>query len=1829
MNFGFSCTDCCELIPQLYGMGLKAARALGERFLFGEPIEDQLAKNMPLPGSPEPLVTSQGDWVQVSTSGYSTYAISSDGSLWSNSAIFEVINEMRMFDAGPWEMIDHISGPNPVTLGIKQDGTLWQWDHSTLAGREFAPRIVLEPQGIERVDISTEWWGDKKGGKYSLPPSVSITMESDSPPLPESFEPSRLASATPRMEYFATEATVTSGGSGYHSPPPITITDGNTSAPASEVVMDYHVSDVALGSGGAGYLTPPTVTVVHSEDDDPPSARAVVEVSKMGCVVTGVDVTSGGGGYSSPPDVLVNGVVDRRFTTRVVGGSVTAVDFEWPTKIDEPSVSISLSGGGGSGAVALARSRLNHVVTISLVSGGSGYRSVPRVVFSGGGGGGAEAAVHVSGSVERVVCNSSVAYASSPTATVGSGDAVVSVVSYGAVAEVILDDPGLGYSSGVTGKDVTPTPGGSVAMSYFRFKPKVSFTRQAGDAYSDSDAGSTAEATASLTAAPIKTIEIMFFADPDYDHAGKAGRVFVVGQSHRKWEDGQDFASGFDIVAEVTVTASPAAYSVNIIKRGADMKVQPFAAWHPVEIFPVQPLPGTTWRSASAGEYFSLAIGSDGYPYWWDVYRRLPVSSPTRYGATVFIKNLTILSYNPSIAIPPPPWATGLPNPDSWAASAMLNQIDRGASPYLSAFVGKTAKCIPTSKSWGYISAPTVAFSGCTGTVELHGPGPCKSVVAAGPHAYAIEENGTLWKLNCNVSTFGDWTASFIALGSRRFWFPASGAIFVESGGAGYSGQYATVFYDEVTTRAIVPTARQYPLLKWCGSAMGLGTALYKHCLPVGILNNCEIDVPSTFPSPTMTASSGSGAALTRSPMRIRHLGTGPGKVGLGKTWRAVTKDGYGMLENGDLFFLTGEIGEYPEYPGAPMPNSQQRPYAMIRDSLGVMPDQTLRRIGRPFVSTEKIIGDVELIIDDPGGGYTEPAMLAFSSQPPRTAVVGSSLNAGLWAVGVLRGGSGFNTAPTISVSGGGGSGGTARAVIAGGLHSVTVSSAGSGYRLPPKVSFSQPGISASATCLLNENGGVSSVQITSGGRYRAAPDVIFTPVPDIGSVSVTSGGSGYSSPPGVVIVGGGGDGAAAESVIDGRVTSVFLSGGGSGYTSPPTVTFVSSDGGSGASASANIDQSTGRVVSVTLTSPGGMYQSAPQVFISGGGGRGATCYATIAGAVHSVRLISRGGGYYGQPEVFFQGGGGSGASATAATEMAGAGAAGVCRINGSVLYCTVESRGASYSSRPDVSASMAGNIAIEEADMLLASGEIDQEEHSRIVEEATPEFQSRIAGPPAFSIASGGDGYDDPSQVDWSPYQSLGEEQGRRKAVEDKGLVPSNFYLLGPHKTSGAGYEVSLPSSNASGKPYTAPVSSGKISSIPQPSGGTDWNGYCQPPQVVFENTSVVRSKMSVRRRGYAIPGSRHYETRQYGAGSALQLTYEWWEYAGIWGDTVAAYTGNSVEFGWYGGGEVPDTLTKNQFPDAFFFDVVRRHYRGCVLFQDEDDSFWSDGWGFEDVSFSAPPAISVESDTGSGAVVEVTIDSGGLPHISLQSGGSDYGPFTRLVASGGVVQVNAAVANAIVEGGRVVAIELTHAGSGYMVPPTVIIHGGGGVGAFATAKTNGSAAKPGGLTSIVLESAGSGYTSTPLVSIVSANPFFCDAVPLPAKLPRLRPSGAGNVLEVECIEPDPGQSDLRFSTSDFMMNDGGPTVIFDDGYVESVQLGMHTLQNTEHSLNELLPSGTSVTVAGYCESTASISVVRPKWANDASGLYWNHPHVWGAGRNGAFVGIRDTTQP
>ena len=238
---------------------------------------------------------------------------------------------------------------------------------------------------------------------------------------------------------------------------------------------------------------------------------------------------------------------------------------------------------------------------------------------------------------------------------------------------------------------------------------------------------------------------------------------------------------------------------------------------------------------------------------------------------------------------------------------------------------------------------------------------------------------------------------------------------------------------------------------------------------------------------------------------------------------------------------------------------------------------------------------------------------------PTATAYIGGGVVAG---VSIDQYGANYITAPTISFSGGGGTGATATATIKDGmLEQITMIEHGSGYTSVPTVVFSGGqgthtvrkgggasitatiGSGATAVPITNAAGVITDVtMLTSGGGTGATATASLTGN-NVTSLSITAGGSGYTSAPTVVFDNtgtGGSNATATATVTNGVITGLTIGNQGSGYTSAPTITFF---GG-------------GSYVDTTVS-------------ITGGGGTGATATATLlSGAVNDVTLTNNGTSY-------------------------------------------------------------------------------------------------------------------------------------------------------------------------------------------------------------------------------------------------------------------------------------------------------------------------------------------------------------------------------------------------------------------------------------------------------------------------------------------------------------------------------------------------------------------------------------------------------------------------
>lgn len=121
-----------------------------------------------------------------------------------------------------------------------------------------------------------------------------------------------------------------------------------------------------------------------------------------------------------------------------------------------------------------------------------------------------------------------------------------------------------------------------------------------------------------------------------------------------------------------------------------------------------------------------------------------------------------------------------------------------------------------------------------------------------------------------------------------------------------------------------------------------------------------------------------------------------------------------------------------------------------------------------------------------PSGGSNATAVAIMTSRP-------SNQTLGIDKIIVTNAGFGYTLPPTVTISGGNGSGGIATAVIAtGSLGIIGISSGGVGYTTTPQVFFSTG--NASAEAIISAAGEVTAVRyVNAGSGYTEAPTISFT----------------------------------------------------------------------------------------------------------------------------------------------------------------------------------------------------------------------------------------------------------------------------------------------------------------------------------------------------------------------------------------------------------------------------------------------------------------------------------------------------------------------------------------------------------------------------------------------------------------------------------------------------------------------------------------------------------------------------------------------------------------
>ena len=317
--------------------------------------------------------------------------------------------------------------------------------------------------------------------------------------------------------------------------------------------------------------------------------------------------------------------------------------------------------------------------------------------------------------------------------------------------------------------------------------------------------------------------------------------------------------------------------------------------------------------------------------------------------------------------------------------------------------------------------------------------------------------------------------------------------------------------------------------------------------------------------------------------------------------------------------------------------------------------------------------------------------------------VTGVTLDGMIYDVEITNGGSGYTSAPTVNVSGGGGSGAVLSAVMnSTSVAYVDVLDSGLDFTSTPTITFGEAWQASTAyevgdqiyqsnrlyTVTVGGTSGTTAPTHNSSTAANGTTTLEYVGSPATGTIGLKYG-AGYSALPSVTFQPtSGGSGAEAYlsgikseakvvPILDnGRIDSVVIQDGGIGYTyANVTVTGDGTDGEVSADLSpgdintlqANTELLTtaGQIMSCVVISGGYGYGAAPTVTITGDG-TGATAEAIVEdGKVKKIEMTNYGSGYRYANVTISTSGEGLGYAATARAVMTPFGGHGKDPING------------------------------------------------------------------------------------------------------------------------------------------------------------------------------------------------------------------------------------------------------------------------------------------------------------------------------------------------------------------------------------------------------------------------------------------------------------------------------------------------------------------------------------------------------------------------------------
>jgi hypothetical protein len=264
-----------------------------------------------------------------------------------------------------------------------------------VTGKQATAAAIM---GVDTIAVTTS------GSGYSLSPSVVINGGGG-------------AGATATVTSFslntAPQIQILSFGSGYKPGDTITFVDGGTTAAVPEFFLS-NSSQIVITTGGTGYTTGDALNFTNG-------GGAVGTVIASGGVITGINLTSPGTNLTDPLTISVDGpgtgaVLDATFPNFVISLTTPGIGIT-----DLPQITVTSLTGTGAVLTPLL-----GVESITIANTGLGYTALPSITITDANGAGAAAAVTDLEMFGVALANNlagGAGYQSAPTITVGRNTA--------------------------------------------------------------------------------------------------------------------------------------------------------------------------------------------------------------------------------------------------------------------------------------------------------------------------------------------------------------------------------------------------------------------------------------------------------------------------------------------------------------------------------------------------------------------------------------------------------------------------------------------------------------------------------------------------------------------------------------------------------------------------------------------------------------------------------------------------------------------------------------------------------------------------------------------------------------------------------------------------------------------------------------------------------------------------------------------------------------------------------------------------------------------------------------------------------------------------------------------------------------------------------------------------------------------------------------------------------------------------------------------------------------------------------------------------------------